>query len=307
MKKLILFSLVLLLSCNKIGKKPEACFSLSPQNPTFGETIVIDPGCTRDAKSWEYFVDEESIGGSEEFTGDEAGEYVVTLRAYSRKEGGKTDEASHSVFVSDKVGLTTNSPVKYDETITITANIGRFASYAWKGPDNFTADERSISIPHATAGSAGVYSLVATINGKSSATSTINVEVLPVDAGCSPANNQCSFTGGMTGGPASVSSYVNDDKYEMYITNGPNTIILQFNRPGTPFAGMYEITQNPIEIKDGQVYMDIKPGGNLQSTNIGEGRIFISRNGQKVTAVFCAIPFTYLDYDFTVSGKVTEP
>lgn len=189
MKKLFFCVLVLLGACNKIGKKPTACFSLSPQHPTFGETIVIDPSCTRDAKSWVYDVDGESIGGSEEFAGDESGEYVVTLTAYSRKEGGRTDEVSHNIFVSDKVGFTSNSPVKYDETITLSPNLGRYASYDWKGPDNFTSDQRSISIPHANAGSAGVYSLVATINGKSSATSTVNVDVTPVPAGCNPANN----------------------------------------------------------------------------------------------------------------------
>lgn len=97
------------------------------------------------------------------------------------------------------------------------------------------------------------------------------------------------------------------DKYEMYITNGANNIILRFNRPHAPFAGMYEITQNSADIQDGQVFINIKPAGNLQNTNIGVGKIFISTIGEKVTAVFCAIPFTYMNSSFTVTGKVTEP
>ncbi|MEO6304610.1 MAG: hypothetical protein ABIP51_15730, partial [Bacteroidia bacterium] len=124
---------------------------------------------------------------------------------------------------------------------------------------------------------------------------------------CSPANNQCTFTGGIIGGAASVNSYLNAGKYEMYITNNGNVIILRFNKPTAPFAGMYEITQNSADIQDGQVYMDIKPAGNLQSTSIGAGKVFISVSGGKATAIFCAIPFTYFANNFTVTGMVTEP
>ncbi|PBQ33215.1 hypothetical protein CNR22_16015 [Sphingobacteriaceae bacterium] len=280
---------------------------MSPENPSFGETIVIDPGCTRDAESWVYSVDGESIGGSEEFTGDEAGEYVVTLTAYSRREGGKTDEVSHSIFVSDKAGIVTNSPVSYDQTITLEAKTGRYASYDWKGPNNFTSDQRSVSIHHANAGSAGIYSLVVSINGKSSATSTVNINVTPLNAGCNPANNQCTYTGGIIGGTATVTSYVNSDQYEMAITNNANFITLRFNTASAPFPGMYEVTQNFFDIQEGQVYMDIVPSGNLQQTAIGAGKVFIALSEGKVNAVFCNIPFTYLDNKFTVSGKVTEP
>ncbi|MEO6301787.1 MAG: hypothetical protein ABIP51_01315, partial [Bacteroidia bacterium] len=173
MKKIVFIPLIIFVSCLR---KPDACFSLSPENPSFGETITIDPSCTHSAKSWVYSVDGESIGGSEEFVGDDAGEYVVTLTAYSGKEAsGRNDEVSHSIFVSDKVGFISNSPVKYDETINITAKVNRFASYDWHGPNNFTSDQRTISISHANAGAASIYSLVVTINGHSSAMSTVNV------------------------------------------------------------------------------------------------------------------------------------
>jgi hypothetical protein len=305
MKKIIFIPLLLSVSC---VKKPEACFSLSPENPSFGETIVIDPSCTKGAKSWSYYVDDEFLGGSEEFAGDNAGEYVVTLRAYTRKNaGGSSEEVSRSIFVSDKVGFISNSPVNFDETITISTKIGRYASYDWKGPNNFMSDQKNISIPHTNAGSAGVYSLVATINGHSSSISTVEVKVTPIIPNCSPVNNQCTFIGGIIGGSASVSSYVNMGKYEMYITSGGNVIVLRFNNESVPFAGMYEITQNSEYIDVGQVYMDIKPAGNLQNTNIGSGKVFISVNGGKATAIFCSIPFTYMTGSFTVSGKVTEP
>ena len=304
MKKIVFIPLMLIVTC---CKKPEACFSLSPQNPSFGEKITIDPSCTKGAKSWYYTVDGESIGGSEEFIGDAAGEYVVTLKAYSGKDGGSSDEFSQSIFVSDKVGFISNSPVNYDETITVTAKVDRNATYDWKGPNNFVSDQRSITIPHANAGAAGIYSLVATINGHSSATSTVNVEVTTVNPACNPANNECIFTGGLSGGPANVTSYVNAGKYEMSIVSAGHNIILRFNNPASPFAGMYEVTQNSFTINDGQVYMDIKPAGNMQNTNIGNGKVFISVNAGKVTAVFCNIPFTYLTGSFTVSGNITEP
>lgn len=304
MKKIVFIPLMLIVTC---CKKPEACFTLSPQNPSFGEKITIDPSCTQGAKSWYYTVDGESIGGSEEFTGDAAGEYVVTLKAYSGKESGTTDQYSQSIFVSDKVGFISNSPVNYDETITITAKVDRNATYDWKGPNNFVSNQKSISIPHANAGAAGIYSLVATINGNSSATSTVNVEVTSVNPTCNPANNECIFTGGLSGGPATVSSYLNSGQYEMSITSAGNNIILRFNTPAAPFAGMYEVTQNSFTINDGQVYMNIKPYSNLQYTNIGNGKVFISVNAGKVTAVFCDIPFTYLSGSFTVSGNITEP
>jgi hypothetical protein len=305
MKKILFIPLILIVTC---CKKPHACFSLSPQNPSFGEKITIDPSCTQDAKSWYYIVDGESIGGSEEFIGDAAGEYVVTLKACSGKDGGgSSDEFSQSIFVSDKVGFICNSPVNYDETITITAKVDRNATYDWKGPNNFVSDQKSITIPHANAGAAGIYSLVATINGNSSATSTVNVEVTTVNPQCNLGNNECTLTGGYSGGPANVISYVNMGNYEMSIGSGGHTITLRFNKPASPFAGMYEVTQNSFTINDGQVNMDINLAGSMQNTIVGNGKVFISVNAGKVTAVFCDIPFTYMTGSYTISGNVTEP
>jgi hypothetical protein len=310
-----------LVSCNK---KPEACFTVSNSSPSFGEQITIQSDCSQNSKWADFFLDGEKISSeleTFEYTCFNPGEHTLTMKAYSRTKGssnsrtgctncsgsGKVSEYSQTINVSKYIAITSNSPVNYDETILLSPAVVSGGSYNWTGPNNFSSSSREVQISHATAGAAGVYSLVVSVGDHISATSTVQVNVQPVAATCSPANNQCTFTGGLTGGACSVSANVNNGQYELYVTGSAYYCILRFPQADAPSGGIYTITGNSFNIAPHEVYMKVHYNSFFQNTVIGGGKVYISVSGGKVSATFCSIPFTYMSNSFTVTGKVTEP
>jgi alpha-tubulin suppressor-like RCC1 family protein/rRNA maturation protein Nop10 len=72
---------------------------------------------------------------------------------------------------------TSNDPVCEGQTLSLSANNTPGATYAWSGPNGFTANTRTISLSNSTPSMSGVYTVTATLNSNSlTTTHTVSVE-----------------------------------------------------------------------------------------------------------------------------------
>ncbi|MCQ6569644.1 hypothetical protein NPX88_29090, partial [Bacillus mycoides] len=78
------------------------------------------------------------------------------------------------------VSAGSNSPVASGNTITLTATGISGASYAWTGPNGYTATGPNQSIGNATTANSGTYSVTVSLNGCSTTVSTAVVVNAPV-------------------------------------------------------------------------------------------------------------------------------
>lgn len=70
-----------------------------------------------------------------------------------------------------------NGPVCAGETLSLTASTIHSATYAWTGPNGFTANVQNPTIANVTPAASGVYSVTATVNGHTSPVGTTSVIV----------------------------------------------------------------------------------------------------------------------------------
>jgi|GEM_PF-4888867 len=74
-----------------------------------------------------------------------------------------------------------NGPLCAGNTLRLTASVVAGASYTWTGPNGFTATGQNVSVPNATAGHSGRYTVTVTTNGCSNA-AAVDVTVSPLPA-----------------------------------------------------------------------------------------------------------------------------
>lgn len=84
-----------------------------------------------------------------------------------------------------------NSPVCKNGSINLTASSVTGASYSWSGPNGFTSTDQHPVLPNSTFANAGVYVVVATVNGCSGAASSVTVEVNTATPVISSNNASC--------------------------------------------------------------------------------------------------------------------
>ena len=72
-----------------------------------------------------------------------------------------------------------NGPICAGSTLNLTASAVSGATYAWAGPNGFTSTSQNPTIPNASTAASGTYSVVATVNGCTSAAGTTNVTINP--------------------------------------------------------------------------------------------------------------------------------
>jgi hypothetical protein len=108
-----------------------------------------------------------------------AGIYTLTITLNGCTQ---TDTVLVDVKLLPQFNITTNSPVCEADTIRLsTLSVGgglSGASYAWSGPNNFTANTQNIAISNANNLQSGIYELTVTQNGCSK-TDTASIKVKP--------------------------------------------------------------------------------------------------------------------------------
>jgi len=112
-------------------------------------------------------------------TGLVPGDYTVTYTYTNLK--GCTSSDNKTVTIDPKPAVTalSNSPVCLGATIQLVGISDNATSYHWTGPNGFTSNEQSPSIPNATLAMAGDYTLTATSALGCRNTATVSVSVIP--------------------------------------------------------------------------------------------------------------------------------
>jgi PKD repeat protein len=136
-----------------------------------------------------------------------------------------------------------NSPICTGNAINLTTQAVNGAAYLWSGPSGFTSSLQNPSIASATAGMAGSYSLVLTVNGCSSNSGSTALSVTP---SVTPASSMAITSGG---NPTCVSQQVTftangtdlgSDPFYQWTVNGTN-------------VGTNSSSFTPASISDGSV------------------------------------------------------
>jgi gliding motility-associated-like protein len=110
-----------------------------------------------------------------------AASYTVTAKG----ENGACSVTSAPLLVQSGAGalpadpaINTNAPLCAGNTLNISTPTITGATYSWTGPNGFTSNTASISIPNATVANAGIYSLTIKVGDCSSNTVTKRVDVV---------------------------------------------------------------------------------------------------------------------------------
>jgi len=106
---------------------------------------------------------------------------------------GCSTEANTSVTIYAKpvTTATNNGPLCTGTTLNLAGGPAGMMSYTWTGPNGFTSNVQNPTIPDVTAVSAGVYSLIVTVEAGCSASANTTVVVNPIPA--APTATQVGF------------------------------------------------------------------------------------------------------------------
>ncbi len=100
-------------------------------------------------------------------TVNQQGDYTVTVTTLSCEGSPITESKTTTVTVDTDEDFDINTPDQLtlceQQTLTIEANVINGATYAWVGPNGFSADTRSITIPNVTNVNQGDYTVTATV------------------------------------------------------------------------------------------------------------------------------------------------
>jgi len=176
-----------------------------------GETINLTGGpAGMSSYSWTgpngFSSDERSPSISDAIT-DMTGEYTLTVT----HQNGCTDSATTWVIVhpSPTADPRNDGPYCAGETINLIGRPDGMMSYSWTGPNGFSSDEQSPSIPGVLLAGSYVYVLTVTNehNCTGSATTTVIVYPSPVAEASNDGPYCIGATINLTGGPDGMSSY----------------------------------------------------------------------------------------------------
>jgi gliding motility-associated-like protein len=126
-----------------------------------------------------------------------------------------------------------NGPVCEGTTLLLSASdAGAGATYAWTGPNGFTASVQNPSRPGATAGMSGTYTVTATLNGCTSPAASVNVVINPTPAAAAVASNSPVCAGDQL----SLTSNTTFPGPVTYQWSGPNGFTSNLLNPVIPNA-----------------------------------------------------------------------
>jgi hypothetical protein len=131
-------------------------------------------------------------------------------------------------IITPTVSISSNAPVCVGQTLALSASQTSGATYAWTGPNGFTANSRIVSLTNATNSMSGVYTVVMTVNSVSVQdtytviiTTQQNVSIVSNSPVCTGGTLQLSVVGS-TG---------------QYLWTGPNGFTANGINPSIPNVG----------------------------------------------------------------------
>jgi Concanavalin A-like lectin/glucanases superfamily/Domain of unknown function DUF11/IPT/TIG domain/Ig-like domain CHU_C associated/G8 domain len=196
--------------------------AFTPTITASGPTTFCTPGSVTltasAATSYQWFVDNAPINGetNASITVFGGGSYTVTATGAGGCSGTSAPVVVTIATPPAPPTASNGGPYCDGATIQLNASTIAGASYAWTGPNGFTSTAQNPALP-ASAATAGVYSVTATVNGCTTSASTTTVVVnAALDATISAATGVCANTSGNTAG----APFVSGATYAWSIANG---------------------------------------------------------------------------------------
>jgi gliding motility-associated-like protein len=163
-----------------------------------GGSLELTTTSTADSYSWNgpsAFVSTEKNPMISNVSLAESGNYKLAVTV-----NGCTSSFGQTNVVINPIPATplaqNNGPKCEGSSAMVTTSSIANASYKWTGPQGFTSTSKDITIPSSTQGNNGTYSIIAEVNGCSSAPSTTNLVINTIPATPSPINDGPVCEGG---------------------------------------------------------------------------------------------------------------
>ncbi|HLP50608.1 MAG TPA: PKD domain-containing protein, partial [Chitinophagales bacterium] len=129
----------------------------------------------------------------------------------------------------DTLAVSSNSPICEGSTLNLTASTIAGATYSWTGPDNFTSTQQNPSIVNAQNVASGNYTVIATVNGCSTAPATLFVVVDKIPTPTATSNSPICEG-------ATLSFTTTTYAFATYTWTGPNGFTSNLQNPTIPNA-----------------------------------------------------------------------
>jgi len=322
MKKIltILLLITIFYGCKK---EPSACYTISTEHPTFGETIEIDASCCKNNKWTEIYVDGVVINDGKNkasYKVKSSGSHEIQIRAYQDFKGapfknactncegkGDMNSVNGNFICPSTVAITGNTSLSFGDDLFLQAPFLPEASYLWSGPNFFSSDQYEINIANVNAQNQGIYTVTVSLGG-SSVTGSVNVTIASVSPSCNPTTNFCSFTGGLPSSSlGNIYTISTNGYYELHAGSPNLNITLRFKGAGAPPDGIYYATSDYYFSDNKEVNLIIQPIVFLEEPVVSPGKVYVSVVNGKITAVFCNLQMTYNGVNYAATSKIVQP
>lgn len=159
---------------------PEAEFTADATSVCPGTTVTFTDQTTNNPTSWSWDFGDggTSTAQNPTHTYETAGTYTVTLVA-GNANGTDTEAKTNYITVNAAPTVTASNdgPSCVGGTAALSANVSGASTYAWSGPNSYTASTQNATIENLTANHAGIYTITATSAASCTATASTTLTV----------------------------------------------------------------------------------------------------------------------------------
>ncbi len=146
----------------QIAAAPVAEFTANTTSVCAGTTVTFTDQSTNTPTSWAWNFGDGNTSTEQNptHTYASAGTYTVTLVA-TNNSGNDTETKTNYISVNANPTVSIATPETYcaGETAQINATVSGATTYAWSGPNSYTASTQNVSIANATASNSGTYTI----------------------------------------------------------------------------------------------------------------------------------------------------
>ncbi len=159
---------------------PDAAFTANVTSICPGATVTFTDQTTNDPTSWSWNFGDggTSTAQNPTHTYETAGTYTVTLVA-GNANGTDTETKTNYITVNAAPTVTASNdgPSCVGGTAALSANVSGATTYAWSGPNGFTASTQNASVENLTTNNAGTYTILVTSAASCTATASTTLTV----------------------------------------------------------------------------------------------------------------------------------
>lgn len=203
---------------------------------------------------------------------------------------------------------TSNSPVEYGSTITLSTTAVANATYSWIGPNGYKSSFQSPTIENANYSHEGDYSVTITIGECMSLPGTVKVSLKPLTTPCSPDKNTGTYASLPTQTYTTVNGGVNMvfNTYEATAATSLENMSIRFGTSGMPISGIYNIVNSAgtnIANNEVRITRTLTVMSMTTIFNAASGSLYVTKTGNSLSITFCDINFVTTNTTLNHSGS----